>query len=193
MAPPPSFQVAQLYVDNPLLISGRKFGLRLWVVLVGADPLRAYIHKNGLVLFASEPYDPDAVAAQYVNGCASTGAGPLTAAGACAPSGGGDDDDDDDFMGFTEAAGGSNEDEDGPELPSASAHPSDVSETASTVPAAGGGGGAPLGHVTNYAQNVDGDVWSLQQLREKLGQKRFRWEGGMEGGGAWFHLVDEHT
>jgi hypothetical protein len=36
-------------------------------------------------------------------------------------------------------------------------------------------GGAAPGHVTNYAQNVDGDVWSLAQLKEHLGQEAFRW------------------
>jgi len=29
--------------------------------------------------------------------------------------------------------------------------------------------GAGLGHVTNYAQNVDGTVWSLTQLEQHLG------------------------
>jgi hypothetical protein len=28
-------------------------------------------------------------------------------------------------------------------------------------------------HLTNYAQNVDADVWGLQQLREHLGSQRY--------------------
>jgi hypothetical protein len=47
------FVVAQRYLTNPLLIHGRKFGLRVWVVLTNTDPMRAYIHTNGLVLFSS--------------------------------------------------------------------------------------------------------------------------------------------
>lgn len=47
------FVVAQQYLTNPLLIGGRKFGLRVWVVLTNMDPMRAYIHTNGLVLFSS--------------------------------------------------------------------------------------------------------------------------------------------
>ncbi|GIL58691.1 hypothetical protein Vafri_13681 [Volvox africanus] len=32
---------------------------------------------------------------------------------------------------------------------------------------------APLGHVTNYAQNIDGEVWGLKQLAEHLGSEKF--------------------
>ena len=47
------------YITDPLLISGRKFGLRLWALVPGAQPLRAYLHANGLALFSSEPYRPE--------------------------------------------------------------------------------------------------------------------------------------
>lgn len=30
-------------------------------------------------------------------------------------------------------------------------------------------GDVALGHVTNYAQNMDGTVWDLQQLKEHMG------------------------
>ena len=45
--------VAQRYITDPLLINGRKFGLRVWAVVTSADPLRVYLHRNGLVLFSS--------------------------------------------------------------------------------------------------------------------------------------------
>lgn len=32
---PKPYVVAQRYVDNPLLINGRKFGIRLWAVVTG--------------------------------------------------------------------------------------------------------------------------------------------------------------
>ncbi len=35
----------------------------------------------------------------------------------------------------------------------------------------GEGGGVGLGHVTNYAQNVDGLVWGLEQLKQHLGER----------------------
>jgi hypothetical protein len=31
-------------------------------------------------------------------------------------------------------------------------------------------GAAARGHITNYAQNVDGTVWSLDMLKEHLGE-----------------------
>ena len=51
------FVVAQQYLDNPMLIEGRKFGIRVWVVVASQDPLRVYLHSNGLVLFSGQQYD----------------------------------------------------------------------------------------------------------------------------------------
>lgn len=50
-------KVAQQYITNPLLIQGRKFHLRLWMVVTSHSPLRAYLYNQGLVLFSSEAYD----------------------------------------------------------------------------------------------------------------------------------------
>jgi hypothetical protein len=79
------FLLAQRYVEDPLLLrpelkgqrqqlaaggdgngnnnsntnnpsGGRKFGLRLWMVVTGVDPLRAHVFKRGLVLFSDVPY-----------------------------------------------------------------------------------------------------------------------------------------
>lgn len=46
--------LAQRYVANPLLIGGRKFGVRLWVLVTGHAPYRAYLSDRGLVLFSTE-------------------------------------------------------------------------------------------------------------------------------------------
>lgn len=85
--------LAQQYINQPLLINGRKFGIRLWVLVPGAVPLRVYVHRNGLALFSATQYEPAGVS--------------MAAAGA--------------------------------------------------------------GHITNYAQNENGDVWSLQQLAQHMG------------------------
>ncbi|GLI59600.1 hypothetical protein VaNZ11_001529, partial [Volvox africanus] len=182
---PRPFVVSQLYVDNPLLIHGRKFGIRLWVVALGTDPLRAYLHKNGLVLFATEPYDAAAAAAMYD----SDKADPV-AVGALAPSAGGGEEEGANAAAPEEGAEVETENENPDrnrgsgdercttsaalyvraELPpvSTSPHPLPPPPLTPLTPA------APLGHVTNYAQNIDGEVWGLKQLSEHLGSEKFR-------------------
>ena len=51
--------IAQRYISNPLLVGGRKFHLRLYLVITSLHPLRALLHKEGLVLFASNNYSSD--------------------------------------------------------------------------------------------------------------------------------------
>jgi hypothetical protein len=50
--------LAQQYINKPLLINSRKFGIRLWVLVPGAVPLRVYMHRNGLALFSAAQYKP---------------------------------------------------------------------------------------------------------------------------------------
>lgn len=57
----------QEYINNPFLINGVKFDLRIYVLLTSIDPIRVYIYEDGLVRFATVPYtnDPD----QISNNC----------------------------------------------------------------------------------------------------------------------------
>ena len=43
----------QRYIENPLLVSNKKFDIRLYVVIKGVDPIEAYVCDEGLALFAT--------------------------------------------------------------------------------------------------------------------------------------------
>ena len=48
--------VVERYIQNPLLLDGYKFDLRIYVAVTSFTPLRIYIHKEGLVRLSSEKY-----------------------------------------------------------------------------------------------------------------------------------------
>jgi tubulin polyglutamylase TTLL4 len=48
--------VVQRYLAKPYLIDGRKFDLRIYVLVAGVDPLRVYIHDEGLTRISTAKY-----------------------------------------------------------------------------------------------------------------------------------------
>ncbi|XP_029534612.2 probable tubulin polyglutamylase TTLL2 [Oncorhynchus nerka] len=49
--------IVQRYISNPLLISGYKFDLRIYVCVKSFQPLIIYMHQEGMVRFATEKYN----------------------------------------------------------------------------------------------------------------------------------------
>lgn len=48
--------IVSRYISRPYLIHGKKFDMRVYVLVTSYDPLRVYIYKNGVARFASETY-----------------------------------------------------------------------------------------------------------------------------------------
>lgn len=48
--------IMQRYVDDPYLIHGKKFDLRIYVLVTGVDPMRVYVHSQGLTRISTSDY-----------------------------------------------------------------------------------------------------------------------------------------
>ncbi|XP_043253348.1 tubulin polyglutamylase TTLL13-like [Colletes gigas] len=53
---PTERMICQVYVARPFLVDGYKFDLRIYALITSCDPLRVYVHNDGLARFATSRY-----------------------------------------------------------------------------------------------------------------------------------------
>ena len=61
----------QKYIENPLIISSRKFDIRQWVLVTDWNPLTVWAYNECYIRLAAHEYDPtsNSRAAHLTNNC----------------------------------------------------------------------------------------------------------------------------
>ncbi len=59
--------MVQKYLSEPLVIGGKKFDIRLYVLVLSYQPLVVYLYRNGFARFTHHRYDNDDISNQFVH------------------------------------------------------------------------------------------------------------------------------
>lgn len=192
--------LVQAYLPRPLLMDGRKFDLRIYVLVTGAFPtLRAYIYRQGLIRFATVAYAAPSESNVRQRRMFLTNYAVNKAEGT--PGGGGVADDVPDTPGADDDAGNSSDkadDSEQEEEPEGAAGGADGRPGAggrasnkAAPKAAGGGGGKwalpPRPRLGELIQAREGCKWSLDALLQCLGEQ------GVDSEALWARIKDVIT
>ena len=59
--------IVQKYIERPLLIGGKKFDMRIYVLVTSYVPLKAYVYREGFVRFSNTRFSTDRIEDSYVH------------------------------------------------------------------------------------------------------------------------------
>ena len=57
------------YIENPLIVSKRKFDIRQWVLVTDWDPLTIWFYEDCYIRFSAEDYDVKNLKNKYIHLC----------------------------------------------------------------------------------------------------------------------------
>ena len=63
----PEAYIVQRYIDNPYLVGGRKFDLRVYVLVSSYIPLKAWLYRDGFARFTNVRYSLNSIDDQYIH------------------------------------------------------------------------------------------------------------------------------
>lgn len=64
---PPETYVVQRYIDNPYLIGGRKFDIRVYVLVTSYMPLKVWLYRSGFARFSNTRFSLDSITDTFVH------------------------------------------------------------------------------------------------------------------------------
>lgn len=64
---PPEAYIVQRYLDNPYLIGGKKFDLRVYILVTSYIPLKAWLYREGFARFTNTRYSLNSIDDQYIH------------------------------------------------------------------------------------------------------------------------------
>ena len=59
--------VTQKYIEKPLIIIGKKFDMRVWILVTSAEPLKVWMFTRPYLRFTSEDYDANQLKNKFMH------------------------------------------------------------------------------------------------------------------------------